>query len=419
MDRIEKNKIISEARKVTKAKRLKQQCVTLKFKVDQSSLSGIQKESVKMYFIEAKRIYNYILSLIKKDRDIFSLTYKDLNYITYLDKDGNINDYTIQYLKSSIVDEILNVMKESIKGLSASKKKGRKVGSLKFKSEYNSIRLRQYGVTHSIKGNRIKIQGIKKPIRVNGLKQLDKYKNPDYTTANLLYDGYDYYISLTCFIDKKNKITNDTIIGLDLGCSNTITTSDGRTMNVSIGESERLKGLQAKLVSQKKRSNNWYKTRLKIRKEYNRMNNRKNDLSNKIVHELSEYGTVVIQDDQFQEWHEDRKLSGTVQHSILGRVKSKLLRKDNVFVLDQWFPTTKHCFNCGTDVDMKLSQRTFKCPVCGETENRDIHAAMNMIEFYKIIQSAGTVDLKPGKKISYDKCKDLFRQEAPLSLATE
>ena len=27
----------------------------------------------------------------------------------------------------------------------------------------------------------------------------------------------------------------------------------------------------------------------------------------------------------------------------------------------------------------------------------------------KDIQSAGTVDLKPGKKISYDKCKDLFK----------
>ena len=33
---------------------------------------------------------------------------------------------------------------------------------------------------------------------------MDKYTNIDFTTANILYDGYDYYISLTCFIDKEN-----------------------------------------------------------------------------------------------------------------------------------------------------------------------------------------------------------------------
>jgi len=110
-----------------------------------------------------------------------------------------------------------------------------------------------------------------------------------------------------------------------------------------------------------------------------------------------------------REWREDEHLSKTVQHSVLGRVKAKLRRKDNVFVLDQWFPTTKRCLSCGTDAAMDLSQRTFVCPKCGETGDRDVHAAKNMIGFYKAIQSAGTVDLKPGKKISYDKCKDLFK----------
>ena len=68
-------------------------------------------------------------------------------------------------------------------------------------------------------------------------------------------------------------------------------------MKISIEESERLKGLQAKLSKQIKRSNNWYKTRSKIRKEYNKMNNRKNDISNKIVNCLLQNETVVIQDD--------------------------------------------------------------------------------------------------------------------------
>lgn len=59
----------------------------------------------------------------------------------------------------------------SIKALSTLKKKGKKIGSLSFKSNYCSINLKQYGITHKIVSeNKIKIQGIKKPLCVSGLK---------------------------------------------------------------------------------------------------------------------------------------------------------------------------------------------------------------------------------------------------------
>ena len=419
----EKNKILKESISVTRSKRALQTCKTFKFKIDRSSLSKEQKESIKMFFVEAKRTYNYILNDINNGSDLFEYDYKKLNHITYLDKNKNLIEYDNKYIKTSIIQEIIAGMKYSIKGLSVSKKNGNKIGVLKYKSECNSISLKQYGVTHSIRGNRIKIQGIKKPIRVNGLKQLKKYNNIDYTIANLLYDGYDYFISLTCYIDKENNTTNykNDIIGIDFGCESTITLSNGEKMKVSIGESERLKGLQARLASQIKCSNNWYKTRSLIRKEYNHISNQKNDISNKIVHDLvSNYKTIVIQDDQLNEWHEGEHTSKTVQHSILGRLKIRLKIYDNVYILDQWFPTTKHCFECGSDINLTLSDRTFKCPVCGSESDRDIHAAKNMIEFYnRYIQWGGTLHLRPRRKIRYSSYNDLFRQEAQSSLAAE
>lgn len=419
----EKNKLLSEAIKATRSKRALQLCKTFKFKVNKSSLSKEQKESLKMFFIEAKRTYNYILNDINNGADLFDYDYKKLNHITYYDKDNNIIEYTNTHIKTSVIQEIIANMRDSIKGLSASKKNGNKVGSLRFKSEYNSIKLKQYGITHSIKGNRIKIQGIKKPIRVCGLKQLDKYTNIDFTTANILYDGYDYYISLTCFIDKENteKEYKNNIIGIDLGCRSTITLSNGEKVKVIVEESERLKGLQNKLRSCKKRSNNWYKTQSKLRKEYNKMVNRKNDLSNKLVHYLiSNNEIIVIQDDQINKWKEKDELSKIIHHSILGRLKSQLKRYDNVILLDNWFPTTQHCFNCGHDTKTDPNKTIFVCENCGLKEDRDIHAANNMIEFYnRYIQSVGTIDLKPRVKISYKNYKDLYRQEAQLSLAAE
>ncbi len=68
--------------------------------------------------------------------------------------------------------ELINIIKDNINGLSEKKKKGRKVGKLKFKSEVNSIPLIQYKNTYKILDeNYVKIQGIKQYIRVRGLSQ--------------------------------------------------------------------------------------------------------------------------------------------------------------------------------------------------------------------------------------------------------
>ena len=74
MDQLLKNKIISEKRKATALKHRSQICKTFKFKVDKSSLSCSQKETLKMFFVEAKRVYNYILG---SKTDPFSLSYKE------------------------------------------------------------------------------------------------------------------------------------------------------------------------------------------------------------------------------------------------------------------------------------------------------------------------------------------------------
>ena len=434
MDRLLKNKMIKDAIKATRSRRKEMQCKTFRFKIDLSSLSKEQKNSLKMYFIETKRLYNYILNNMNETHIIPKTgDYKQFKNISYLDKDKNRIDYTLQYIGSSVISDTITILNDSIKGLSASKKKGRKVGALKFKSECNSVRLRQYGVTHTIKGNRIKIQGIKKPIRVNGLKQLRGYDNIEYAMANLIYDGYDYFISIICYVPKENNISRDGIIGIDLGCESTVTISNGAKIKITIEESERLKRLQARLATQKKRSNNWYKTKSLIRKEYNHITNKKNDASNKIVHYLSSYKTIVIQDDDISGWHDKDGLSRTVQHSVIGRIKSKLKMKDNVIVLDKWFPTTKHCFKCNNDVSLELSDRVFKCPHCGCEMDRDVHAACNMIEYYNIYKTlnptcigsmskfnpAGTVGSMPRGMITYKSYKNYLEQEALRSLVSE
>ena len=68
-----------------------------------------------------------------------------------------------------------------------------------------------------------------------------------------------------------------------------------------------------------------------------------------------------------------------MQHSVLGLVKAKLIKHERVTVLPASAPTTKYCPVCGKlRQDITLADRVYECS-CGYSEDRDIHAARNMI----------------------------------------
>ena len=116
-----------------------------------------------------------------------------------------------------------------------------------------------------------------------------------------------------------------------------------------------------------------------MQKEYQKLSNRKDDLANKIVAKLLSHDEVYMQDENISGWH--KGLFGKqVQHSVMGRVKAKLIHHERSVVLDKWVPTTKYCYHCHQKhPDIALDDRTFVCPYCGYTEDRDIHSAKNMI----------------------------------------
>jgi len=117
-------------------------------------------------------------------------------------------------------------------------------------------------------------------------------------------DGY--YLNVTCFINKENfrdQPKNGKEIGLDFGIKTNIMTSEGEKLDVSVGESDRLKMLQRELSRRIKGSNNRYRTIKLIQREYQKLSNRKQDKANKVVHKLKAYKTIVIQDEQIANWH--------------------------------------------------------------------------------------------------------------------
>lgn len=301
-------------------------------------------------------------------------------------KDKNMNDVDIQikYLSAQSRQCLVSRMISNLKTIKSLNKKGlQKGGFLKFSKEETSIDLKQYGISHKIISNkRIKISGIPKNLIVNGLNQFINIKGIEFANAKLLKKPSGYYIQFVCYIPKENKKYIQEIIGVDFGCETSFVLSNGEKIQSSIQESDKLKQLQRKLNKKIKGSKNWWKCKTQLKKEYEKISNKKNDLSNKIVSKLIKYETVIIQDEQLSKWHKNGH-GKKVQHSILGRVKEKLKNKPNVVILNKYIPTTKLCVNCGCYHDeIKISDRIFKCN-CGVSLDRDVHAAQNMIWFYK------------------------------------
>lgn len=384
-DRTSKNKRISETKRATVSRHLEMDCKTFDVKVQENSLNKQQNEALERIFLEQKWYKNYIINWTNQsDQNKLSKFDTRQTSITKKDKDMNDIDVQIQYLSAQSRQCLLSRMLTNAKTIKTLSSKGlQKGGHLKFSKEETAIDLKQYGVSHKIVSNkRVKIAGIKKALVVNGLKQFVDIEGIEYANARLLHRASGYYVQFVCYVPKETKQYVKQTIGVDFGCETSFTFSNGEKLQASVQESDRLKKLQRKLTKQQKGSKNWIKTKLKLRKEYQKQTNRKNDLTNKIVSKLCEYKTVVIQDEQITKWHKNGH-GKKVQHSVLGRVKSKLKTKSNVVVLDKYVPTTKVCIECGCYHDeLKVGDRTFKCD-CGVEMDRDIHAAQNMVWFYK------------------------------------
>ena len=385
--RLEKNNNIKKSMKETCLRRMSQICKVFTVKIDESRLTTKQAEQLKMLFVEAKWIYNDALTF-SKENNIADYDTKTKT-VTVFNKDKIPETRELKYIGSQMKQSVLAGMLSSIKSLAARKKNGGKVGALKYISDYPSLNLKQYGNTYKIYShNKMKIQGISKKITVNGLDQFIDIPNIEIANAHILNKPDGYYIAITTYqniddIPEKEYIGEE--IGIDFGIKNNITLSNGETFNCSIGESERLKRLQRKMARQQKGSNNRYKTKRLICKEYQKIDNKKCDSANKLVHKLLLYKNVYMQDENLKGWHSGW-FGKQIQHSVMGLVKRKLLMSNQVHVLDRYAPTTKYCPVCGNiKSDISLSDREYRCDNCGYTSDRDVHSANNMIIMFKQI----------------------------------
>lgn len=365
----------------TKARRQTQVCRVFELKVSVRHNPKETFQKLAQCFKEAKWVINDMLSLSKDnpDNSMFDYKYTEHKDVVHYDKDKNPITDTVT-LPSVLHRATVAQKKTDIVNLAKAKKKGIKVGALKFKSEVNCIPIIT-GFTQILDGCRITIPGFRK-LRVHGLDQLHQFEKFELADAKLIRKASGYYVKISVMLPKERRIPTNRNVGLDFGIKDSITTSYGDKYKCNVRETDRLKFLSRKLNRRGKKKNGkgsklYYRCLRQLKREYEHIANIRKDMANKIYHRLvTDYDVIYFQDEQIKNWH--KGLFGKqVQSSCLGALKQRLVALEasgRSFKISKWEPTTKLCPQCGASNILSLDDRIYKCD-CGYEMDRDIHSA--------------------------------------------
>ncbi len=181
----------------------------------------------------------------------------------------------------------------------------------------------------------------------------------------------------------------DKQIGLDMGVTSLITTSDGdKIANPKHFKRlrKKLKRVQKALSRKQKGSNNRHKARVEVATVHAQITDARKDFLHKLTTRLvRENQTIVVEDLAIKNMVKNHKLALAISDASWGELIRQLAYKckwygRELIKIDRWFPSSKRCGNCGHIVDsMPLNIREWECPKCGMNLDRDINAANNIL----------------------------------------
>ena len=248
--------------------------------------------------------------------------------------------------------------------------------------------------------NRVNIEKIGKVKYSSNYKipKLDKYTNP-----RCHFDGKYWYLTFGFeHGESQASLNEDLSIGIDLGISHLAIVNHLDKPIKNINKSKEVRRLKKKLkrlqrqVSRKyemnKKGSKFVKTNniIKLERQIKLVHRRLNNIRNNHIHQAT---SKIIKLNPYRVVIEGLNVSGMMKNKHLAekiaeqkfyefkrQMKYKCeFNKIEFFEADRWYPSSKTCSCCkNIKKDLKLSDRTYNCNVCGLVIDRDKNASINL-----------------------------------------
>ena len=199
-----------------------------------------------------------------------------------------------------------------------------------------------------------------------------------------------YFVSVLVETEHKPLIPTNKMVGIDLGVKDLLIASNGEKYDnkrVIKQYENKLSRAQRRLSRKVKGSNNYHKQRIKVARIHEKIHNARIDYLHKITHKLISENQVIVSEDlavsnMVQNHNLAKAISDCGWYELTRQLTYKAEWNNRRYIkIGRFVASSQTCHVCGhiNPETKDLSVREWTCPQCGARHDRDINAAINIL----------------------------------------